>query len=148
MIKLVLGNNNKIIKLKPQTFEQLNQQITLNFPQTPPDYCLSYLDAEKDEICLTSEEDLQIMLAGGLKVTKVFIKQSITQTLVIDPDFTEQISVDFDDSREHPSKVEEPVLVAEKERTERVLSDIKMVKKEPKEKEDNISEEVPTDVKA
>jgi hypothetical protein len=44
---------------------------------------LSYLDQDKDEISLNSDEDLHIMLSAGLKINNVYIKQSLSQTIEV-----------------------------------------------------------------
>jgi len=92
MIKLVLNSKNKIIKLERHNFEQLRQQIKHTFPEAPIDYVLSYIDSDKDEICLNSDEDLSVMLSAGLKVNKVYIKQSFSQTIDISY-LTEEIKI-------------------------------------------------------
>jgi PB1 domain len=55
MIKLVFGSKNKIIKLEKPTFQSLNSLIQQSFTDIPVDYSLSYLDTDKDEICLNSD---------------------------------------------------------------------------------------------
>jgi hypothetical protein len=42
----------------------------------PSTYSLSYLDEDKDEICLSSDEDLTIMFNECKKVYKVYIKEN------------------------------------------------------------------------
>lgn len=83
MIKLVLGSKNKIVKLDKPTLSCLSALISQSFADLPADYSLSYIDAEKDEICLNSEEDIKIMLNGGLKINKIYIKQSLSQSIEI-----------------------------------------------------------------
>lgn len=74
MIKLVFGSKNKIIKHEKRSFEHLKDSIRLNFPEAPLDYSLSYLDEDKDEICLNSDEDINNMINSKAKMHKVYIK--------------------------------------------------------------------------
>ena len=91
MIKLALGTKKKIVKLDRQDFSTLRNLIRQSFPHAPADYMLSYLDQDKDEISLNSDEDLYIMLSAGLKINNVYIKQSLSQVIevtdMIEPSF-------------------------------------------------------------
>ena len=155
MLKLVHGKKNKIIKLQPPTYDHLRRLIGSTFSDAPSDFCLTYLDADKDEICLTSDEDLQIMMAGGLKVTKVFVKQSLTQTLVIEPEFTEQISIDFEEKKPVVEKTEEkkeeveeiPKMVKRPEKVEEVQPDKILKIEEPFAANESSIVEKPSDSK-
>lgn len=83
MIKLVHGSKNKIVKLDKPNFNNLRALIKQSFPDVPLDYTLSYLDADKDEISLGSDEDLIILLNSGAKINKIYIKQSLSQVIEI-----------------------------------------------------------------
>jgi hypothetical protein len=96
MIKLVYGSKNKIIKHEGRSFEQLREVIRSNFPEAPADYSLSYLDEDKDEICLNSDSDLTNMLNSKVKIYKIFIKQSLSQTIVIDVERSDYIEPSFE----------------------------------------------------
>lgn len=104
MIKLVFGSKNKIVKLERQDFSALRTLIRQSFSDVPSDYTLSYVDSDKDEICLNSDEDLLIMLSAGAKVNKVYVKQSLSQTIEI----TDRIEPSFE-VEETASKVVEVV---------------------------------------
>jgi hypothetical protein len=91
MIKLAYGAKKKIVKLEKGGFSALKALVKQSFPDAPTDYMLSYLDQDKDEISLGSDEDLHIMLNAGLKINNVYIKQSLSQTIEI----TEQIEPSF-----------------------------------------------------
>jgi hypothetical protein len=75
MIKLALGTKKKIIKLQKPDFSALRALIKQSFPDAPADHLLSYLDQDKDEISLNSDEDLHIMLTG-LKINNVYINRA------------------------------------------------------------------------
>lgn len=92
MIKLVFGSKNKIIKLDRHDFTALRALIRQSFSDVPVDYTLSYVDQDKDEICLNSDEDLLIMLSAGAKVNKVYVKQSLSQAIEI----TDRIEPSFE----------------------------------------------------
>jgi hypothetical protein len=92
MIKLVYGSKNKIIKLDKPNFNSLCSLIKQSFPDAPVDYTLSYLDVDKDEISLGSDEDLHILLNSGAKINKIYIKQSLSQVIEI----TDRIEPSFD----------------------------------------------------
>jgi hypothetical protein len=59
----------------------------------PADCSLSYLDEDKDEICLNSDEDLSNMFNAKLKTYKVYIKQSFSQSIVVDVDRSQSIDI-------------------------------------------------------
>ena len=92
MIKLAYGTKKKIVKLDKGNFNTLRGLIKQSFPEAPTDYILSYLDQDKDEISLGSDEDLRLMLSTGAKINNVYIKQSLSQTIEI----TEQIEPSFE----------------------------------------------------
>lgn len=129
MIKLVFATKNKIIKHGARSFHQLREAIRTNFPEAPVDYSLSYLDEDKDEICLNSDEDLVNMLNNcTVKLHKVYIKQSLSQTVVLELERSDYIEPSFEEVPE--GKVEEP----EEERKEGFL-------KEKKEEAQEVSKE-------
>ena len=136
MIKLVFGSKNKIVKLDRQDFSALRALIRQSFADVPVDYTLSYVDSDKDEICLNSDEDLLIMLSAGAKVNKVYVKQSLSQAIEI----TERIEPSFE-VEETASKVvdvvEEKVVNQEvfKKKEEKVEYEFVEVKVEKEEKE-------------
>ena len=92
MLKLVFGSKNKIVKLEKPVFAYLYALIKQSFAELPPDFTLSYLDLDKDEISLNSDEDLTIMLGSGVKMNKIYIKQSLSQVIEI----TDQIEPSFE----------------------------------------------------
>lgn len=136
MIKLVFGSKNKIVKLDKQDFTTLRTLIRQSFADVPVDYTLSYVDQDKDEICLNSDEDLLIMLSAGAKVNKVYVKQSLSQAIEI----TDRIEPSFE-VEETAAKVvevvEEKVLKEEifKKKEEKVDYEFIEVKAEEEEKE-------------
>lgn len=136
MIKLVFGSKNKIVKLDKQDFTTLRTLIRQSFADVPVDYTLSYVDQDKDEICLNSDEDLLIMLSAGAKVNKVYVKQSLSQAIEI----TDRIEPSFE-VEETAAKVveivEEKVLKEEifKKKEENVDYEFIEVKAEEEEKE-------------
>lgn len=136
MIKLVFGSKNKIVKLDKSDFTTLRALIRQSFTDVPVDYTLSYVDQDKDEICLNSDEDLLIMLSAGAKVNKVYVKQSLSQAIEI----TDRIEPSFE-VEETAAKVvevvEEKVLNEEifKKKEEKVDYEFIEVKAEKEEKE-------------
>jgi hypothetical protein len=123
MIKLVHGSKNKLIKLDKPAFPALQALIRNSFSNLPVDFTLSYLDQDKDEISLNSDEDVLIMLNSGIKVNKVYIKQSLSQVIEI----TDHIepSFDFEDPSQRVEKqeVSEPVS-SPFEKVEKVLEEV------------------------
>ena len=135
MIKLVFGSKNKIVKLDKQDFTTLRTLIRQSFADVPVDYTLSYVDQDKDEICLNSDEDLLIMLSAGAKVNKVYVKQSLSQAIEI----TDRIEPSFEveTAAKVVEIVEEKVLKEEifKKKEENVDYEFIEVKAEEEEKE-------------
>lgn len=135
MIKLVFGSKNKIVKLDKQDFTTLRTLIRQSFADVPVDYTLSYVDQDKDEICLNSDEDLLIMLSAGAKVNKVYVKQSLSQAIEI----TDRIEPSFEveTAAKVVEIVEEKVLNEEifKKKEENVDYEFIEVKAEEEEKE-------------
>lgn len=120
MIKLVFGSKNKIVKLDKSDFTTLRALIRQSFADVPVDYTLSYVDQDKDEICLNSDEDMLIMLSAGAKVNKVYVKMSLSQAIEI----TDRIEPSFE-VEETATKVVEGV-------EEKVLNEEIFKKKEEK----------------
>lgn len=83
MIKLVFGSKNKIVKLDKVEYKALQALIRQSFPDAPVDYTLSYLDQDRDEISLGSDEDLRILMSSGLKINKIYVKQSLSQVIEV-----------------------------------------------------------------
>lgn len=129
MIKLVLGSKNKLTKLDHSSIDKLRSYVLQVYPEAPPHFCLTYFDADKDEISLSSDEDIAIMLAANAKTTKVFIKENLKEELDFDSYATVAVNVEEQKPREEEKKEtasEEKGEVRKEERGE--------VEKEEKEK--------------
>lgn len=120
MLKLVFGSKNKIVKLEKPIFANLYTLIKQSFSELPPDFTLSYLDLDKDQISLNSDEDLTIMLSSGVKMNKIYIKQSLSQVIEI----TNQIEPSFDSLEIYDSSLKKVQL--DEKPSEQFLVDFKI----------------------
>jgi hypothetical protein len=94
MIKLVLGSKNKLTKLDHTSIDKLRSYVLHIYPEAPPQFCLTYFDSDKDEISLSSDEDIAIMLSANAKTTKVFIKENLKEELDFDSYATVAVHVE------------------------------------------------------
>lgn len=120
MIKLVLGSKNKLTKLDHSSIDKLRSYVLQVYPEAPPHFCLTYFDADKDEISLSSDEDIAIMLTANAKTTKVFIKENLKEELDFDSYATVAVNVEEQRPREEEKETasEEKGEVRREERRE------------------------------
>lgn len=96
-----------MVKLEQPSFQKLLQHINQTYPHLPTDYTLTYLDHDQDEICISSDEDLAIMLSAGNKYSKVYVKESLSQVLDMSSYMTGDVQLEVYESKIGEAKVEE-----------------------------------------
>ncbi|CAD8112630.1 unnamed protein product [Paramecium sonneborni] len=71
--KLVFNKEIHLVKLEKPTLQALQAHVQRVYPSINSNYKLTYLDNENDEISLTCQEDLQVLIDEAHQTVKLYI---------------------------------------------------------------------------
>ncbi|CAD8082959.1 unnamed protein product [Paramecium primaurelia] len=72
-IKVVHNNEIHLLKLQNPTLQGIREHIQKIYPNIDSNFTLAYNDSENDQITLSCQEDLQVLVDEGIQTIKIFV---------------------------------------------------------------------------